>query len=130
MRLIVAGSRTFNDKKRLFHVLDNIIPRFNITQIVSGTAKGADSLGEEYAFENNIECLRFPAEWNLYGKAAGHRRNRIMAENSDYALVFWDGSSRGTKNMIDTMIKMNKPVITEIYGNEDNFDGLGEFSEF
>jgi len=127
MKLIIAGSRDFNNKKLLFSKVDEIKNSLNISEIVSGTANGADTLGEQYAQENNLKCTEFPADWNLYGKGAGHIRNKNMAEYSDYCIVFWNGYSKGTKNMIQTMKKLNKPVITINYNEPDEFDDFNEF---
>jgi len=122
MKIIVAGSRDFNDKKLLFSKVDKIKISLNISEIVSGTARGADTLGEQYAEENGLKCTKFSAEWDLYGKSAGHKRNSLMGEYTDYALVFWDGKSRGSKNMIETMKKFKKPVITIKYTEVDMFE--------
>jgi hypothetical protein len=70
-------------------------------EIVSGTAAGADTLGERYAQEKGYEVKKFPAQWDLYGKSAGYKRNQQMAEYADGLIAFWDGKSRGTKHMID-----------------------------
>lgn len=101
MKVIVAGSRGFNDYKKLKQSLDKILSRTKNPIIVSGTAKGADQLGERYAEEKGLECLRYPADWNKYGKAAGYKRNKIMALKADALVAFWDGKSRGTKHMIE-----------------------------
>lgn len=74
---------------------------WDITEVISGTAKGADKLGERFAKENNLTLHRFPADWNRYGKSAGYKRNVEMADNADALLALWDGKSRGTKHMID-----------------------------
>lgn len=70
-------------------------------EIVSGGAKGADALGEKYAKEKGYKLKRFIAEWDKYGKKAGILRNHEMAIYADALLAYWDGQSRGTKNMID-----------------------------
>ncbi|MBR1697914.1 MAG: DUF2493 domain-containing protein, partial [Anaerovibrio sp.] len=70
--------------------------------IVSGHAPGADTLGERYAHEHGLKCELYPADWNTHGKAAGPIRNAEMANNADALIAFWDGESRGTKNMIET----------------------------
>ena len=62
---------------------------------------GADALGERYAAERGYLLRRFPADWKQYGRAAGVRRNKEMAQNADALIAFWDGISRGTKNMIE-----------------------------
>jgi len=97
-KLIIAGSRTFNDYDLLKTNLSNLN---SITEIVSGTAKGADLLGERFAVENNIPIKKFPANWSKFGKSAGFLRNKEMAEYADTLIVFWDGKSKGTKHMID-----------------------------
>ena len=71
-----------------------------ITEVVSGTARGADRVGEGWANMNNIPITRMPANWDRYGRIAGHRRNLEMAEYADQLVVFWNGVSPGTKNMI------------------------------
>lgn len=70
-------------------------------EIVSGTAKGADQLGERFAKEHNYQIKQFPADWNTYGKKAGYIRNKQMAEYADALVAFWNGESKGTKSMIE-----------------------------
>lgn len=103
-RVIIAGSRNFQDYDLLREKCDNILFSKCIDHsivIVSGTARGADRLGERYASERGYCLRRFPAEWDKYGKAAGHIRNARMAANADALIAFWDGMSSGTRNMID-----------------------------
>ena len=111
MKTIIAGSRDFKD----YDLLKKQVNYYRtykgiITEIVSGCARGADALGEQYALENGIQLKYFPADWDKHKKAAGPIRNRQMAEYADALIAVWDGSSRGTKNMIDEMHKLNKPV--------------------
>jgi hypothetical protein len=79
-------------------------------EIVSGGARGVDTFGEIYARDNCIKVKVFPADWNTHGKKAGYLRNVQMAEYADALLAIWDGESKGTKHMIDTMKRMNKQV--------------------
>jgi len=99
MRTIIAGSRNCMDYGQLLHAISEItwIP----TVIVSGTAKGVDRMGEQWAEENGIPVERYPANWSKYGKSAGYKRNTEMAQRSDALLALWDFESRGTKHMID-----------------------------
>jgi hypothetical protein len=101
-KVIVAGSRNYNDKKKVFKVLDLLLthPKYEI-EIVSGLARGPDSYGKEWAKLHGITCHEFPANWNKYGKRAGYIRNEQMAEFSDILLAFWDGSSKGTQHMVN-----------------------------
>lgn len=101
-RVIIAGCRDYTDYEALKAYTDRMLS--NITdeiQIVSGGASGADALGERYAREKGYSLKRFPADWNQYGRSAGPKRNRQMAQYADALIAFWDGVSRGTKNMID-----------------------------
>jgi len=98
-KTIIAGSRTITDSNIIKKAIKE--SNFNITEIVSGCARGVDSLGEEYAKLNNIPIKRFSPNWKLYGKFAGIKRNREMADYADSLIAIWNGKSRGTKNMID-----------------------------
>ena len=84
LRIIVAGSRDFNNFNLLSmnltkylseKVEENIIYSPNQVEFVSGTARGADTLGEKYAYIHGYNVKRFPANWDLYGKRAGYIRN-------------------------------------------------------
>lgn len=96
--------------------LDSLIKNKDKTEIVSGTARGADLLGEKYATENEIQIKRFPADWNRFGKSAGYKRNEEMANYADACICFWDGKSRGTKSMIDLAEKYKLKTIVIRYG--------------
>ena len=108
-RLVVAGSRDFDDYTLLSAELDKLLAgKTNIT-IVSGTARGADRLGERYAAEHNLRIERFPAEWEKYHKGAGPIRNMKMVQSADVVIVFWDNESSGTKNIIECARKEDIP---------------------
>ncbi len=109
MNVIIAGSRTFFDYPFLKMKCDKIIHDRKCT-IFSGTANGADKLGEKYAKEKGFPVKKFPADWNKYGKAAGYSRNLQMAVNAEYLIAFWDGQSKGTKNMIEIAQQANLVV--------------------
>lgn len=111
MNLIVAGSRSFDDYDLMKKYLDKIKSVCSSLTIISGTANGADKMGEKYASENGLECKKFPAKWDSYGKKAGIIRNYDMACCADKAIVFWDGKSKGTKHMITIMKEYNKECI-------------------
>ena len=98
MRVILAGSRSFRDPKVMADAVS--ASGFDVTSVLSGTARGADRLGENWAFVNNVPMARYPADWNRHGKSAGVLRNKEMAENADALIALWDGESRGTAHMI------------------------------
>ena len=111
LRVIIAGSRDFNDYKLLKKYAIEIITKKtmlpDLTRIISGGARGADTLGERFANEMGLEISRFIPDWDGLGKRAGYVRNAEMAkfavEDGNYGVLiaFWDGQSRGTKHMID-----------------------------
>lgn len=73
----------------------------SVSEVVSGCARGADTLGERWAHDNNIPVRRFPADWDTHGSRAGYLRNIQMAEYADALVAVWDGRSKGTGHMID-----------------------------
>ena len=117
LRVIVAGSRMFNDYDLLKNVLSDFVKHHGTERItiISGGAAGADQLGERYARENKILFKVFPAQWNIHGKRAGYLRNLQMMNyaievGNSYLIAFWDGKSKGTKHMIDNAKKNGMTV--------------------
>lgn len=98
MKTIIAGGRDFNDYNYLEDVM-NMCP-FEITEIVCGKARGADTLGEKWGKSKGISVKYFIPDWNGLGKKAGHVRNRDMGDYADALVAFWDKKSKGTESMI------------------------------
>lgn len=117
MKVLIAGSRTFNDfslleKELMMYFKEKGLHRADV-EIVSGGANGADKLGEQFANKYRLKLSRFPADWNTYGKSAGYKRNVQMAEyldSDDIVFAFWDGSSKGTTHMINIAKSKNIAV--------------------
>lgn len=127
VKVIIAGGRDFDNYQYLKDCCDYIVDILKVTAeepieivIVSGAAKGADKLGERYASEKNYKVNRYPADWDTYGKSAGFRRNEVMAKNADVLIAFWDGTSKGTKHMIDLAGAYKLRVITRGYGEQND----------
>ncbi len=99
MKTIIAGSRGITQEAILDIAIANC--PFIITSVVSGGARGVDKLGETFSKKHHLPLYLYPAKWDLFGKSAGYIRNKEMAENSEALLAIWDGSSKGTKHMID-----------------------------
>ena len=120
LRVIIAGSRDFNDyellKKSAIEIITKKTMLPDLTRIVSGGARGADTLGERFANEMGLEISRFIPDWDGLGKRAGYVRNAEMAkfavedDNDGMLIAFWDGQSRGTKHMIDLAKKYGLEV--------------------
>lgn len=111
-RVIIAGCRDFADYELL---KENQNQKPEDIVIVSGHASGADALGERYAQERGFGLETFPADWKANGRAAGPIRNAKMASVAHTLIAFWNGKSRGTKNMIDTATKRGLQVAVVRY---------------
>lgn len=118
-RVIIAGTRDFNDydllRDHCDYILSNKAENGEEIAIVSGGASGADALGERYAKERGYKILRYPAQWEKYGRRAGPMRNREMADNADALIAYWDGKSRGTKSMIREAEKRGLKISVKTY---------------
>ncbi len=104
MKVAVIGSRglTVGD-------LGRYLPE-DTTEIVSGGARGIDTCAREYAVTHGIKLTEFLPEYERYGRKAPLMRNITIIENSDIVLAFWDGSSHGTKFVIDNCGEMGVKV--------------------
>jgi hypothetical protein len=118
MKLLIAGSREYPVNGNFADKMAEFVSAYGMpSEIVSGhCSKGPDEAGERWAKANKVPLKIFPANWDEHGKAAGPIRNRKMAPYCDRALIFWDGKSRGSKNMIEELQKNNKPY-TVIYAH-------------
>jgi hypothetical protein len=103
MKVIIAGSRSITDYKTVESAIKE--SKFEITEIISGGARGVDKLGELYAVNNNIKLTIMKADWDKHGKSAGYIRNQEMSEIAEAVIILWDGASKGTKNMLEVSIK-------------------------
>lgn len=115
MKTIIAGSRGITRYAYLLQAIE--LSGFDITEVVSGTCRGPDRMGERYAADKGLPIKRFPADWDRLGKSAGFVRNLEMAKYADACIVLWDGKSRGTKHMIDITDKQELDLM--VYVVED-----------
>ena len=98
MRVIVAGSRTINDRELVFKTIET--SGLEITTVISGCcSSGVDKLGEAWAASKGIPVDRYPANWEIYGRMAGPIRNGVMAQKADALILVWDGKSAGSSSM-------------------------------
>lgn len=103
MRVIIAGSRNLFWNEKVFEFINKTIIENNISvdEVVSGKAQGVDALGELWAKDNNIVVKDFPANWDLYGKSAGFRRNTEMSAYSDILILVRLDASIGSTHMLE-----------------------------
>lgn len=103
MQIIVAGSRGIKKYLTVETCIEKAIKEygFHFTKLISGAARGVDTLGETWALKNGVEIDSHPAKWNLYGISAGFKRNAEMAETADALIAIrLEGKSNGTDHMI------------------------------
>ncbi len=114
MKTIIAGSRDIVDYDLLLEVINE--SGFHITSVVSGCARGVDTLGELYAKENNLPLYIFVANWELLGKKAGYLRNIEMANNAEALIVIILNNSRGSLHMFKTAKEKGLKVFAKHIG--------------
>lgn len=102
MKVAVIGSRNLTVSN-----LEDNLPE-NVTEIISGGAKGIDSRAKSYALQSGLKYTEFLPEYEKYGRAAPLKRNIQIIEASDFVIAFWDGESRGTKFVIDKCAELKK----------------------
>lgn len=104
MRLAIIGSRDcppIDIASFLTHIPDTI---------VSGGARGADTYARDFARQYNLHMIEYLPDYDKYGQSAPFVRNRLIVENCDEVLAFWNGRSRGTKYTLDYAKQKGKPI--------------------
>ena len=120
---LVAGSRGFNDYNRMKQELDAFLPKYEEITIVSGGARGADTLAERYAKERGCLLVVIKADWDKFGKSAGYRRNEAMHDyikqfENRACVCFWDGTSKGTQHNFGLAEKNHTQLLICKYNSE------------
>jgi len=111
---LVAGSRTVEGKSEFVHARLSAEYAKNggvWSSVLSGGARGADTYGETWAYANGLQVIRMLPDWATHGRAAGVMRNTDLVLHADYAIVFWDGVSKGTLDTITKLQKAGKPHV-------------------
>lgn len=108
IRVVICGSRDYNDYDFFWKHTSWLTGRIyeGMIEIVSGGASGADAMAKRFANETFLPYKEFPADCNKNGKSDVPIRNREMAKYGTHLIAFWDGKSKGTKNMIDEFTKI------------------------
>jgi predicted Rossmann fold nucleotide-binding protein DprA/Smf involved in DNA uptake len=106
MKLAIVGSRTFDD----YDFMKNMLQYHSFTKIISGGAKGADTLARRYSAEKGISIIEFIPDWETFGKSAGYLRNEKIISTCDELVAFWDKKSKGTGHSVRLAEKAGKPI--------------------
>lgn len=124
MNLGIIGSRKFTNFQFGADRLDSLVKEYGwiVTQVISGAAKGADSIAREWGKARGIAVVEFLPDWSL-GRGAGMARNTTIVDTSDVIVAFWDMISKGTKDSIKKAEKAGKLVIivdcAEVIGKDE-----------
>jgi len=121
MKLAIVGSRHFTNNNLAKSIIYDYCSIWYPDEIISGGAKGADTIAKEFAFEHGMLYTEFEADWKQYGKGAGHIRNTEMALECDEALAFWNYKSPGTRHMINELWKLKKNATVFDFVKEEFF---------
>ena len=112
MNIVIAGSRDWpasEDYRIVRYVEEYVSPSTDV--VLSGTARGPDTIAAKAARSNNVRVMEFRADWEHLGRSAGYVRNEAMVSAADKVVAFWDGESRGTKHSIDLALKKRKDLV-------------------
>lgn len=107
-RIAIVGSRDYPD---MGQVRDFVLSLSPDTVVVSGGARGVDTVAERAANEIGLETVIFHADWDTYGKSAGYIRNKELVRYADEVVAFWDGQSKGTRHTVTLAEHVGKPLI-------------------
>ena len=124
MKVAIVGTRSFENFD-----LTNFLPE-KLTEIVSGGADGVDSIARSFAEANGIEYTEFLPDYEINGKGAPLLRNFDIINTSDYVMIFWDGSSHGSRFVIEKCIDKNIPFSVYLSTDNGEFTDLDENSDF
>ena len=117
-KIMISGSRTINDESLISEKLNSALAEYPDMILISGGARGVDSIGEAWAKSHNVQIQQYKPDWKRYGRGAGIVRNKSMVETADLVIIFWDGISKGTKSVIDFCKKRNKSYLLVEIKNE------------
>ena len=123
MKIAVVGSRSLHN----YQLVKLILNQYTFTQIISGGAKGIDTLAEQYSDELGlIKPLLILPDWRRYKRGAGVVRNREIVDTADFVVAIWDGKSKGTQISINHAKKTHKPVFVWLKNDDSQEPKLME----
>ena len=111
MKVLIAGSRSITDYSLVVAAIEE--SGFDVTEVLSGGARGADRLGERYAEEHELPVVQIKPDWSR-GRHAGLQANSELAAQSEAAVIVYDGVSKGTRDTIRKLQQTRKPVFVKV----------------
>ena len=110
-KIAIIGSRTFDN----YDLLKSVVSTDGVEQIISGGAKGADSLARDFAAENGLPMLEFLPDYKTHGRSAPFVRNSQIVEAADIVYAFWDGKSTGTLDSLKKARTLKKTIVITMF---------------
>jgi hypothetical protein len=114
VKVAIVGSRNYPHPESVIRFVEQLAAKYPDAIVVSGGARGVDSIAEEAAERSGLSTLIFPADWARHGRRAGYLRNEDIIAAADIVVGFWDGESRGTQHSLDLAIRAGKQLF--VYG--------------
>ncbi len=114
MKLVIAGDTEFEDSQTLFDKINQVNQFEEITEVICGGLRGVDTIGRQWAMENNVPVKLITAKASNH-KNAIEMRNEEIVEYAEAALIIWNGENQITKHMIETLIRLKKPYHLATY---------------
>ncbi len=109
MVIAIVGSRTWVEDGRIAQIVSLIQRKHPDALIISGGARGVDTIAIRVAKRLGLSTKVYPADWDKHGKRAGFLRNQTLVSEADVVIAFWDGESRGTAHSIELAENAGKP---------------------
>jgi hypothetical protein len=113
IRVAVVGSRGYPKPGAVVALVDRLAAKGGYI-LVSGGARGVDSIAEDEAKRIGLPAEIHHADWAAHGKSAGPKRNKQMVDASSAVVAFWDTSSRGTAHTI--VMAADAGILKKVYG--------------
>lgn len=126
--VIVSGGRDFTNTELMHRTLCVVVGLLDMVTILHGDAKGADALARTWAEKYGVARQQFDADWTKHGLAAGPIRNAEMVRHGTHLVAFWDGQSKGTKDIIDKARARKLPVVDVPYGSKPRHENHGQLT--
>lgn len=111
MQVLICGGRDFRAAKLAYLWLDGFHAKHKITRVIEGGARGADTLGRNWALINNIPLITVPAEWNKYRQKAGIIRNQFMLRTYGPQYILAMPGGNGTAHMCKIAHAAGVPIV-------------------
>jgi hypothetical protein len=100
MKLAIVGTREFEDNEKIFQSVQVAAAGCNITEIVSGGAKGVDRAAVYVAAKLRVPVKEFLPDYAKYGRGAPLKRNTQIVDYADKVIAYPSKTSKGTLDSI------------------------------